>query len=587
MEAMKDISSLKAMVTGDTFLDLIAEQKGTSISQADTFLKTYGGEGFLTAVALSRLGAIASLSSIIGNDAFGKSIIEHLEKEGVFLNLIPSLKTSLRFSSENHEKLIYQECKKAHFPLPLLKQSMHIYYSTYLLKQDIVPETLTQIQELKARGEKIVLVLEEGVTEHLFKDLFEIIVRSDLTFSFGIKSPRFLTQLDTLSKLNNASSVIETDKNVFEVLHYGETGSIALENPPLPSLVSSYSASWFFTKNLAETLEYVKKAVFLTSQRTAFSTENLPFQDEIVPGKSQKEVETIHNTLLAKDLECMCFLTFDQTAHFEELARRLMQSVEEISAFKSLIYRAFIKTLQDKHTATLGVCIDNFHGKEILAKTETQPFALIRTIDEETKRAFLEHPYSLLRSLPRKEIIKVLFILKDGEIPIEDMRWLKRFYEAILETGHRLLIEIYDKEEPSREGRVLPTLQNIYKQGIRPALWKLQPSFDHKGWSHFEEAIDQYDPSAGILILGDKLPIKQLAKELKILKETTRKIKGFAIGRSLWQTVAEHWFEKRISDEMVESEVAHNFKRLLSIWENPSEYHAEEFEEKNLEHLRR
>lgn len=595
----------RAQVIGYTYLDLVSEQRGTTLWNSDTFVKSMGGDGFLTAIAFSRLGGKSALSSMIGSDEFGKGFIEALEKENVTINTPLSNTSALRFTWFEKEgipsKTTFQE--EAFLNFPKNEPCLTIVFASYLQINRLLNEA-----KLKFKGEQIAFVLEETISENDpdFNDILELAAFADIVFSFGTRSSSFLSKLDEALKQRSPSSVIERHPGVFDIIHRLETGSMSIKNifsftcehplscrlsqvsepAKIPAFIASYTLAWCQKKDLEETKTFVSRVLSLSSNRS-FTVDSLPFKKELVDKKSLKEVELIHSKMISKDFECLCFLTFDQTAHFDELARTLRRTSEEIAEFKELIYNAFIKTLAIKHAAVTGICVDNAHGKEILAKSLSLPFALMRTVDEETKIAFHNHPYSLMRSWPRKEIIKVLFNLKDGELPDGDLRWLKNFSLAVHETGHRFLIEIYDKEMEVREERVLATMQKIYEQRIYPALWKLQPSYDLKAWNHFEELLEAHDPHAGILILGDRLPIKQLARELKELKEKTHKIRGFAIGRSLWQTVAEHWFSKRISNEMVESEVAFNFRRLLRIWENPSDYHAEEFEERSLEHLKR
>ena len=44
-------------------------------------------------------------------------------------------------------------------------------------------------------------------------------------------------------------------------------------------------------------------------------------------------------------------------------------------------------------------------------------------------------------------------------------------------------------------------------------------------------------------------------------------VKGFAVGRTLFASTAENWFNAKISNEKAIAEMAANFKRLTTKWE--------------------
>lgn len=591
----------KLHVVGDSYLELISEQKGASLSSNDTFLKGFGGEGFLLAVALARLSANVSLTSLIGSDPFGEALLNQLAKEGVQATPCPAIKTPIRFISfESKDKtttLLYSDHKQGEATLPKEHGAALIQFLKNAKVMEQFKQSVENLPLRKESGEKLILILpeeKEELSEEHKALLWSLVEQADLLFSFGKRSTSFLSTMDlALKKGKGSSFVIERHPGVFELSINGQRSNFSLgkKTAAIPGeehllLIAAFITVYLEEKQVHEGMEILKKTDTRVVEMVPLIN-TLPYLEDLINGKKERQQTSYDFISPSVEEGGLCFLTFDQIGHFEELARRYRRSETAIAKFKELIYQAFLKTAATTHHATLGVCVDNCHGEEILAKALAHHYSIIRTVDEHTKKVFEEHPYGLIRSWPRKEIVKVLLNLRDGELPASDIRWMQRLFEAVNETGHQLLVEIYDKERAGREERVLAAIHSLYQNDIHPTLWKLQPSFDLEGWRHIEQTIDRHDRQAGILVLGDRRPLKELAKDLKDLKESIHKVKGFAIGRSLWQHVAEHWFEKRISDEMVESEVAYNFRRLLTIWENPEAYREEEFDDTPLEHMKR
>ncbi|CRX38857.1 PfkB family carbohydrate kinase [Estrella lausannensis] len=601
MKERAETKSNKIHVVGDSYLELISEQKGASLSSNDTFLKGFGGEGFLLAVALARLKTEVSLCSLIGSDPFGEALLNQLVKEGVQTKACSGAKTPIRFISfESKDKtatLIYADPEQAGVSLPKECGSALVLFLKSPKAIEQLKATTAELPLRKQSGEKLILILpeeKEELSDEHKATLWPLIEQADLFFSFGKRSTSFLSTMDLALKTGKTSSyVIERHPGVFELSIHGQRSNFSLgkKTAAIPGeehllMIAAFITVYMENKQIQEGMEILKKADARVVERIPLMN-ILPYLENLKNGKNERQQASRDAISLGTEDQGLCFLTFDQIGHFEELARKHRRSETSIAKFKDLIYQAFLRTAATAHHATLGVCVDNCHGEEILAKALAHHYSIIRTVDEHTKKVFEEHPYGLIRSWPRKEIVKVLLNLRDGELPSSDIRWMQRLFEAVEETGHQLLVEIYDKERNGREERVLAAINSLYQQDIHPTLWKLQPSFDLDGWRHIEQTIDKHDKQAGILVLGDRRPLKELAKDLKGLKESIHKVKGFAIGRSLWQHVAEHWFEKRISDEMVESEVAYNFRRLLTIWENPATYHEEEFDDTPLEHMKR
>lgn len=81
------INEMTVVVLGSINLDLVVEvphlpMKGETVI-GDRFFSVAGGKAANQAVAIAKLGTPVSLIGQIGNDSFGKTLIEGLQKEGV------------------------------------------------------------------------------------------------------------------------------------------------------------------------------------------------------------------------------------------------------------------------------------------------------------------------------------------------------------------------------------------------------------------------------------------------------------------------------------------------------------------------
>ncbi|MFK5073261.1 PfkB family carbohydrate kinase, partial [Klebsiella pneumoniae] len=68
---------------GEALIDMICTDKGKSLSAGNNFLKKPGGAPTNVAAAIAALGGEVELAAKVGNDPFGKQLIEVMESFGV------------------------------------------------------------------------------------------------------------------------------------------------------------------------------------------------------------------------------------------------------------------------------------------------------------------------------------------------------------------------------------------------------------------------------------------------------------------------------------------------------------------------
>ena len=73
----------KILCIGEALIDMICTDKGSSLSEGNNFLKKTGGAPTNVAAAIAALGGNVELAAKVGNDPFGKQLIEVMQSFGV------------------------------------------------------------------------------------------------------------------------------------------------------------------------------------------------------------------------------------------------------------------------------------------------------------------------------------------------------------------------------------------------------------------------------------------------------------------------------------------------------------------------
>lgn len=85
---------------GDILIDMFPEEVGRTLTETAAFRPKPGGSQANTAVALARLGARTAFIGKVGDDAFGRHLVEVMRREGVEvrgMRLDPQARTTLAF----------------------------------------------------------------------------------------------------------------------------------------------------------------------------------------------------------------------------------------------------------------------------------------------------------------------------------------------------------------------------------------------------------------------------------------------------------------------------------------------------------
>ena len=277
-------------------------------------------------------------------------------------------------------------------------------------------------------------------------------------------------------------------------------------------------------------------------------------------------------TTRGRDYPELMVLAIDHRSQFEDPANYGTADSERIAAFKTLGLRALhaVAGLDVR----FGVLLDGRYGFEALSEAADWPYWVGRPIEIPKSRP-LEFEGGAdvaveLSSWPLSQVVKCLVTYHPDDpadlIGRQD-RQLQRLFDACRKTRHELLLEIILPQQMPVDSRTMSrALSRIYDLGVRPDWWKLPPSGSAAQWQAIQDTIAQEDPLCrGVLLLG----LAEPETELMVCFATAAPfavVKGFAIGRTVFQDVARAWFAGAMSDADALKAMAANFSRLANAW---------------------
>ncbi|MGE0004491.1 MAG: 5-dehydro-2-deoxygluconokinase [Parvibaculaceae bacterium] len=270
--------------------------------------------------------------------------------------------------------------------------------------------------------------------------------------------------------------------------------------------------------------------------------------------------------------ESLFALAIDHRKQFEELADRLDAPRRRIADFKRLAVKATADVAGDG--PGFGMLLDDTYGREAMFDAATHGFWIARPLEVSGSRPlrfeFTQDVGSRLVEWPVDHTVKCLaFYHPDDEAALkeEQARKLRTLFEAARAIGRELLIEIIaGKHGPLRDDTVARALADLYALGIRPDWWKLEPQPAAEAWTAIGSVIKGNDPYCrGVVLLGLDAPEAELARAFAVT-EGQSYVKGFAIGRTIFNDVAKDWLGRRMNDDDAVAAMAERFGKLVQLW---------------------
>jgi len=270
-------------------------------------------------------------------------------------------------------------------------------------------------------------------------------------------------------------------------------------------------------------------------------------------------------------------LAIDHRMQLEAMAKEVGASPDRIPDFKVLAVQATARVANGR--PGFGMLLDGTYGREALFRAADHPFWIGRPVELPGSRPLdFENGGSLGAQLiewPVGHTIKCLcFYHPDDPADLKERqeRELLRLYDAARRVGRELLVEIIaGKNGPLKPDTIPTVLQRLYELGIKPDWWKLEPQRDTAAWRAIGEVIAGNDPYCrGIVLLGLEAPEDELEAAFAAAASEPQ-VKGFAVGRTIFNDAARLWLKGEISDEAAISDMVSRFQRLVDAWQRVAE----------------
>jgi 5-dehydro-2-deoxygluconokinase len=300
------------------------------------------------------------------------------------------------------------------------------------------------------------------------------------------------------------------------------------------------------------------------------------FIDEGSPHRALRYDETLNHihwaTTRRAGPRLIMALAIDHRAQLEKIADDAGAPRERIGAFKLLAVEAAARVAKGR--PGFGMLLDGRYGREALFRADELGFWIGRPVEAPGSRPLdFEFGGSLGAKLiewPSSHTIKCLCFYRpddSDEMKARQERELLRLYDAARRIGRELLIEIVaSKHGEVGDGTVAEAIARLYEIGIKPDWWKLEGQTP-AAWERIDAAIEAGDPLCrGVMVLGLEAAEEELAEAFRAARGCP-KVKGFAVGRTIFVEPALRWFAGQGSDEDAVREMAESFARLCAHWE--------------------
>jgi 5-dehydro-2-deoxygluconokinase len=262
----------------------------------------------------------------------------------------------------------------------------------------------------------------------------------------------------------------------------------------------------------------------------------------------------------------------DHRKQLEDMADKLGVDRARIAPFKRLAMQAIGKVSGGK--PGFGTLLDDTYGREAMFDAAKLGLWVGRPLEKPGSRPLeFEHTQdvgSRLVDWPLDHCIKCLaFYHPDDPADLKQQQQEKylQLYEAARKVGRDLLVEIIaSKNGPMDRFTIARAMTEIYDLGIKPDWWKLEPQADPSAWDEIGKVIDANDPYCrGIVLLGLEAPEEELQKGFRAVAGK-RHVKGFAVGRTIFNEAAQEWLRGTISDDAAIAMMAEKFGTLVNMW---------------------
>ncbi|MDB5615424.1 MAG: iolC [Devosia sp.] len=275
-----------------------------------------------------------------------------------------------------------------------------------------------------------------------------------------------------------------------------------------------------------------------------------------------------------REIPSLMALAIDHRSQLEDLANGDTKLLARIPAFKALAVKAASRVANGR--PGFGMLLDDKYGRDALfAAGAEKDFWIGKPIELPGSRPlqfeFSQDLGSRLVDWPVDHCIKVLcFYHPDdaADLKAVQIEKLRSAYEAARKVGRDILVEIIaSKHGAVDDDTVSRALTEVYNAGIKPDWWKLEPQATPAAWMTIDQVIESRDPFCrGVVLLGLEASHDVLEAGFTAAR-SSRTVKGFAVGRTIFAEAAKSWLAGTMTDEAAINDMARKFGALVEVWE--------------------
>jgi 5-dehydro-2-deoxygluconokinase len=592
---------------GRAAVDLYGEQVGARLEDVTSFAKYLGGSPANTGVGASRLGLKVAMLTRVGDEHNGRFLRETLAAEGVDVSHVktdPHKLTALVFlglkDRQTFPLVFYRrDCADMSiapedFDARFIGSAKALLVSgTHFSQEPVAGTCLAAIATARSQNVRVVFdidyrpvlwgltapgrgedrfVKSQAVTAKLQEvaALADLVIGTEEEFHIAAGCENTAEALARLRMRADATFVVKRGPlgcSVYSRDQAFDAPGFAVEVFNIlgagDGFAAGFLSGWLRTQPLEECARRANACGALVVSRHGCAPA-MPSKEELELFLSREDwpfrlrdsaaLNDLHRKTTGRKAwpEVMA-LAFDHRKQLEKLG-----TPARISQFKRLVALGLARAARGVPGA--GAIVDDRYGEEALFSLTGAGLWLARPVElpGSAPLAF-ESGANVgvkLRAWPAEHAVKCL-----SHYASRDLKPLLQIYEACLETGHELLLELICPRVPE-------AMEEIYAAGIRPDWWKLQPPAADAEWVAIGKVLARNDPHCrGVLLLGLEASEAELERSFALAARHAS-CKGFAVGRSIFMDAARRWFGNECDDDAVSEEVAANYLRLVTSWKN-------------------
>ncbi|MEJ6847811.1 bifunctional 5-dehydro-2-deoxygluconokinase/5-dehydro-2-deoxyphosphogluconate aldolase [Sinorhizobium fredii] len=623
--------SLDVITIGRAGVDLYGAQVGGRLEDMGSFEKYIGGSPTNIACGTARLGLRSALITRVGDEHMGRFIREELQRHGVETRGVATDSERLTAlvvlgirDEERFPLIFYREnCADMALSEEDIDEEFIASARSVLVTGTHLSHARTEAAVIKAltlarkHGAKTALDIDyrpnlwgvaghndgesrfvesQAVTAKLQATLhfFDLIVGTEEEFHIAGGTTDTVDALRAVRAVSAATLVCKR----------GAKGAVAFEGPIPDSLDDGLSGEgfpvevfnvlgagdgffsgllkgWLDGKDWSTALKYANACgAFAVSRHGC--TPAYPSLEELnfflkrgmvrADLRNDAELEQVHwSTNRHGDWPEMRVFAFDHRMQLESLAG---YTPSKGGAFKELCLDAALRVQNGR--PGYGILCDDRIGRRALHAASGTGLWIGRPCEWPGSRPLTLEPAlgpdcGGLSEWARENVVKVLCFCHpddDAALWATQLAEVRRLFTAARRNKLEFLLEIIpSKVGPVASDTVATLIQRFYAEDIYPDWWKLEPMEEASAWASVCAAIEEHDPyTRGIVVLGLDAPETVLKASFEVAARFPL-VKGFAVGRTIFGSVARDWFEERQSDEGAVEEMVARYARLCAIWD--------------------